>query len=70
MLLYIGRSLIGFFRIELISCMLEARKSRISGLLQILNKTDTHYRTDIQRFKWPNNIQHQNTNNQLKNLQQ
>ena len=46
--------------------MLEARKSRISGLLQILNKAYTHYRTDIQRFKWPNNIQHQNANSQLK----
>ena len=46
--------------------MLEARKSRISGLLQILNKADTHYRTDIQRFKGSNNIQHQNPNNQLK----
>ena len=28
-----GRSLIDFFRIELISCMLEALKSRISGFL-------------------------------------
>ena len=46
--------------------MLEALKSRISGLLQILNKTDMYYRTDIQRFKWPSNIQHQNPNNQLK----
>ena len=46
--------------------MLEARKSRISGLLQILNKADTYYRTDIQRFKWPSNVQHQNPNNQLK----
>ena len=51
--LYIGHSLFPVFRIELISCMLEARKSRISGLLQILNKADTHYRTDIQRFKGP-----------------
>ena len=66
--LYIGRSFFDLFCIELISCMLEARKSRISGLLQILNKADTHYRTDIQRFKWPSNIQHQNPNNLLKNL--
>ena len=36
--------------------MLEARKSRISDFLQILNKADTHYRIDIQRFKWPNTI--------------
>ena len=46
--------------------MLEARKSRISGLLQIPKKAYTHYRTDIQRFKGPSNVQHQNTNNQLK----
>ena len=64
--LLLRRSFFPVFCIELISCMLEARKSRISGLLQILNKSDTHYRTDIQRFKGPSNVQHQNPNNQLK----
>ena len=45
--------------------MLEARKPRISALLQILKKSDTHYRADIQRFKGPSNIQHQKPNNQF-----
>ena len=49
--------------------MLEARKSRISGLLQIPKKAYTHYRTDIQRFKGPNNNQHQNPKDQFKFLQ-
>ena len=51
--LLLRRSFFPVFCIELISCMLEARKSRISGLLQIPKKADTHYRTDIQRFKEP-----------------